>query len=137
MELGLDKTAKYFSIKKALLRSSNSAIRKALTIEPSYTSQNLMLTLAFGRFLMFEADNIEYLIVHNNNAIKKGYSHYPGFNFSTAGFHGLNLFPHSLLNETSAWEILHGIVDEKLENFDTKLSADMERLEKSEDFQDV
>ena len=57
MELGLDKTAKYFSIKKALLKSSNSAIKKALTIEPSYTSQNLMLTLAFGRFLMFEADN--------------------------------------------------------------------------------
>ena len=70
-----------------------------------------MLILAFGRFLMFEADNLDYLVVHNNNAIKKGHSHYPGFNFSVPGFHGLNLFPHSLVNEKSAWEILYGIVE--------------------------
>jgi len=134
VELGLDKTAKYYKIKKALLRSSNSAIKKALTIEPTNTSQNLMLTLAFGRYLMFESDNIDYLIVHNNNAIKKGYSMYPGFNFSTPGFHGLNLFPHSLVNETSSWEILNGIVEYKLECFASKLSEDIERLEYVEDF---
>ena len=93
-----------------------------------------MLTLAFGRYLMFESENIDYLIVHNNNAIKKGYSHYPGFNFSTPGFHGLNLFPHSLVNETSSWEILNGIVEYKLECFATKVAEDIERLENAEDF---
>tara|TARA_B110000285_G_C15074514_1_gene589923 strand:+ start:979 stop:1314 length:336 start_codon:yes stop_codon:yes gene_type:complete len=111
VELGLDKSVKYYSIKKALLKSSNSALLKALTIEPSHNSQNLMLTLAFGRFLMFETENLDYLIVHNNNSVKTDYSHYPGFNFSVKGFHGLNLFPHSLSNERSAWEILYGIIE--------------------------
>jgi len=102
-----------------LLKSSNSALKKALTIEPDLDSQNLMLSLAFGRFLMYEGDNLDYIITHNNMAIKKGFSHYPGFNFSTPGFHGLNLFPHSLLNERSAWEILFGIVEMRLEEYST------------------
>lgn len=78
---------------------------------------------------MFEAENLEYLVVHNNNAIKKDFSHYPGFNFSTPGFHGLNLFPHSLLNERSSWEIMFGITEDRLEGFETLLSDDIKKLE--------
>jgi hypothetical protein len=74
-----------------------------------------MLTLAFGRFLMFEAENASFLVKHNNDTLNKEFHRYPGFNFSTPGFHGLNIFPHSLANENSSWEILWGSLIEKLD----------------------
>ena len=98
--------------------SSNSSLKKLLTIEPDINSQNLMLTLAFGRYLMFDTENVDYLVRHNNAALKTDFHRYPGFNFSTPGFHGLNLFPHSLANEKASWEILFGVLDEKLEEFE-------------------
>ena len=113
--LGPDRSISHYILKKCLLKSSNSKLIKILTIEPDINSQNLMLALAFGRFLMFEAEDASLLVKHNNETLNGDFHLYPGFNFSTAGFHGLNLFPHSLANERSSWEVLYNALKYKLE----------------------